>query len=194
MQPINLLEFAGCLACLRCDTFQFKLHYLNCFFNDLTHFQNLQHTQRRLRQDSRNSGSSGRTISARNLSVGCQKPCRLQMTCPGQASSVRGGSYRFLHPSKWQKCRCPRVPRTVLLRTFLIILMVCNVSRSMSYCIYWIHATSCHWPVAALAGSIGSEVESVDGTYCFDFSRAFAEADESSNSRKKNAGWLSLRH
>lgn len=47
---------------------------------------------------------------------------------------------------------------------------------------------SCHSakPIAAqsgigTAGSIGSEVESVDGTYCFDFSRAFAEAVESGN-------------
>ena len=43
--------------------------------------------------------------------------------------------------------------------------MVCIISRSMS----------------GFPGFIGSEVESVDGTYCFDFSRTFAEAVESGN-------------
>lgn len=35
--------------------------------------------------------------------------------------------------------------------------------------------------MSGFTGFIGSEVESVDGTYCFDFSRAFAEAVESGN-------------
>ena len=35
--------------------------------------------------------------------------------------------------------------------------------------------------MSGFPGFIGSEVESVDGTYCFDFSRTFAEAVESGN-------------
>ena len=91
----------------------------------VTHFQNL-HQQRRLPSASVQNLHQQRRLPSASAGLeefrfkwsydfGAKAQCGLPslvgwVTCPGQASSV-GRSHRFLHPSKWQKRRCPRVPK-----------------------------------------------------------------------------------